>query len=274
MSTLELALTKNFLVKRSKLRPTVAVVLGSGFTALTEWVQPQTALDYASIPNFARGSVPGHSGQLIFGTTPAGRPLLVFAGRVHYYEGISMEQVAYPVHVAHALGAKMLIVTNAAGGLNPEYAPGELMLIRDHINLMGDNPLRGMQTAKGVRFPVMRDAYDLDLIARALDSARRHAVKLNLGVYAAMSGPAYETDAELRMLYGLGADAVGMSTVPEVMAARQLGMRVLGLSVIANDAFPHRRQAPRDVDHAEVLRVVEGAASSVAAIVKDVIEAD
>jgi purine-nucleoside phosphorylase len=273
VSTLRLALTKNFLTKRSKLQPEIAIVLGSGFSDTADWLAPETILDYASIPNFVPSTVGGHSGKLVFGHAPGGKPLLVFFGRAHYYEGLTMREAAYPAYVSHALGASIFIVTNAAGGLNPDFAPGELMLIRDHINLMGDNPLRGPQFPKdATRFPPMRDAYDLDLFARALDVARRHGIKLHQGVYAAMNGPAYETDAELRMLYSLGADAVGMSTVPEVMAARQVGLRVLGLSVISNDVFPRRRQQPAEVSHEEVLHVVAQSVPHVRAILKDIVE--
>jgi purine-nucleoside phosphorylase len=270
---LGLALTKNFLTKRSKLRPQVALMLGSGLAKAADWIKPSTEVDYGTIPNFATTSTAGHHGKLVFGNTPSGKAVLVFAGRAHYHEGCSMREVAYPAYVAGALGAKTLIVTNAAGGLNPDFSPGDLMLIRDHINLMGDNPLRDPAVRKqGTEFPSLREAYDLGLLAFALDVARRNGIKLHNGVYAAMAGPAYETDAELRMLYTLGADAVGMSTVPEVLAARQLGMRVLGLSVISNDVFPHRRQSPKEISHDGVLRVVEQALPNVRTIVAEVIE--
>jgi purine-nucleoside phosphorylase len=270
---LGLALTKNFLTKQTKLRPEIALVLGSGFAQAADWVEPQAVLDYKSIPNFAPSSVAGHSGKLVFGHAPSGKAVMVFQGRAHYHEGVTMREVAYPAYVAAALGASSFIVTNAAGGLNPDFSPGDLMLIRDHLNLMGDNPLRDPEVRKqGVRFPSMREAYNLELFAMALGIARRHHIALQNGVYAAMAGPAYETDAELRMLYTLGADAVGMSTVPEVMAARQVGLRVLGLSVISNDVFPHRRQPPSELTHEEVLRVVEAAMPAVRAIVKDVVE--
>jgi purine-nucleoside phosphorylase len=270
---LGLALTKNFLTKHTKLRPRIAVVLGSGLSEATDWVEVETVLDYKSIPNFAPNSVAGHGGKLVFGHAPGGKAILVFQGRVHYHEGLAMREVAYPAYVAAALGASVFIVTNAAGGLNADFTPGDIMLIRDHLNLMGDNPLRDPEVRKqGIRFPSMREAYDLDLFALALDIARRQGIKLQNGVYAAMAGPAYETDAELRMLHTLGADAVGMSTVPEVMAARQVGLRVLGLSVIANDVFPHRRQPPKEVTHEDVLRVVEGAAPAVRAMIKGLVE--
>jgi purine-nucleoside phosphorylase len=273
MSTLELALTKNFLTKHSKLRPKVALVLGSGFAAAVDWITPEKTLDYSAIPNFISTSTAGHAGKLIFGHASNGKPVLVFAGRAHYHEGHTMRQVAYPAYVAAELGASTFIVTSAAGGLNPDFSPGDVMLIRDHLNLMGDNPLRDPEVRKhGARFPSMRQAYDLELFAAALDIARRHGIKLHNGVYAAMAGPAYETDAELRMLFALGADAVGMSTVPEVLAARQVGLRVLGLSVIANDAYPHRRQPPKEAGHEQVLATVERALPSIRTIVKELVE--
>ncbi|HXW51079.1 MAG TPA: purine-nucleoside phosphorylase [Candidatus Acidoferrales bacterium] len=273
MSSLGLALTKNFLAKHTKLRPSHAIVLGSGLASAVDWLQVETTLSYASIPNFPHGSVSGHAQNLIVGKTPGGVAVAVFAGRAHFYEGASMREAAYPAVVAHALGATTLVVTNAAGGLNADFDAGDLMLVRDHLNLMGDNPLRGAEVLKGTqRFVSMRDAYDVGLLGEALASAKRHGIALPMGVYAAMSGPAFETEAELRMLYALGADAVGMSTVPEVMAARQLGMRVLGLSVISNDAFPRRRRQPAEQSHEEILKVVERSCPSVRSIVLDVIE--
>ncbi len=273
MSTLGLALTKNFLVKHTKLRPAYAIVLGSGLGAAVDWLDVESAIAYASIPNFPKGTVPGHEHKLVVGRTPGGVVVAAFLGRVHFYEGASMREVAYPVSVAHALGARTLIVTNAAGGLNPDFREGELMLVRDHLNLIGDNPLRGPDFPKGrSRFVAMRDAYDITLLGEALASANRQHITLQMGVYAALSGPAYETEAELRMLYALGADAVGMSTVPEVMAARQLGMRVLGLSVISNDAFPRRRKQPSEHSHAEILSVVEQACPNASNLILDLIE--
>lgn len=271
--TLRLALTKNYLAKHIKLRPKIAIVLGSGLGKVAEVIESQTAIPYEDIPNFAAPSVSGHKGRLIAGRARGLTPVLIFDGRPHYYEGLTMQQVAYPAYVAAALGVSVFIVTNAAGGIDPAMRPGELMLIRDHLNLLGDNPLRGQEPAAlGTRFPAMRDAYDPALIDLALRAAQASGVRVHLGVYAAMSGPAYETEAELRMLHRLGADAVGMSTVPEVIAARQAGLRVLGLSVIANDASPGRRDEPDDADHEAVLRVVDRSAADVRAILEGVIE--
>jgi len=271
--TLRLALTKNYLAKHTKLRPKVAVVLGSGLGAVADMVENPTAIAYKDIPNFPVTGVPGHKAQIIFGRTRNRTPIVVFDGRPHYYEGLTAQQVAYPAYVAQALGVSVFIVTNAAGGIAQELSPGDIMVIRDHMNLLGDNPLRGLQALKfGPRFPALRGAYDAGLLDLALRTAQSAHIPVHLGVYAVMSGPSFETDAELRMLHTLGADAVGMSTVPEVIAAYQAGMRVLGLSVIANDVMPRRRQEPAAVDHDAVLLVVAQAASRVRTLLEGVIE--
>lgn len=266
-----LTLTKNFLIKQSKLRPRVAIVLGSGLAEIADAVEEKTEVAYKDIPNFPMTSVVGHRGQIVFGRMQ-GVGVIVFDGRLHFYEGLPMQQVAFPAYVAAQLGASAFIVTNAAGGINEEYAPGDLMVIRDHLNLTGDNPLRGPNFGQlGARFVAMRDAYDPELFALALKVAAAEKIKLHQGIYAAVAGPTYETDAELRMLRVLGADAVGMSTVPEVIAARHAGMRVFGLSVIANDASPQRAHAVLTVDHESVGRVVSQSAPKARAIIEGVI---
>ncbi len=176
MSSLGLALTKNFLAKQTKLRPKFAIVLGSGFGEAVDWLKVEKTLDYADIPNFPHSSVAGHHGQLVFGHSQGGVAVVVFRGRAHYYEGLTMRDAAFPAYVAHALGASIFIVTNAAGGLNQDFAAGDLMLIRDHLNLMGDNPLRSLELPVGAqRFVAMRDAYDLELSNLPLGcSPRRH----------------------------------------------------------------------------------------------------
>jgi purine-nucleoside phosphorylase len=271
--SLRLALTRNFLAKANKLRPRVAVVLGSGLGAVAQMVEAQTTVAYREIPNFPATTVAGHKGRLIFGMV-GDVPVTVFDGRLHYYEGLTMEQVAYPAYVSRELGTEVLIATNAAGGISEALSPGDLMLVRDHLNLMGDTPLRGEQARPtDTRFVSMRDAYDPALLDLALGQAAASGIALKLGVYAALSGPSYETDAELRMLYGLGADAVGMSTVPEVIVARHCGMRVLALSVIANDAMPKRRRRLAELDHNAVLHEVEGAAPRVRTVLERTIAA-
>ena len=267
-----LRLTRNFLIKQSKLRPKAALVLGSGLSSLADAATAQTIISYKDIPHFPTTSVAGHKGRLIFGRI-RGTPVLIFDGRVHFYEGLSMQQVAYPVYVARALGASVLIATNAAGGINEQFSTGDLMLIRDHINLTGDSPLRGPNVPElGARFPNMRNAYDLDLIELAQRVAAENGLTLRQGIYVAVGGPTYETEAELRMLHAFGADAVGMSTVPEVIAARHTGLRVLGLSVIANSAVPSSGGIAVEVNHEEVQRAVANSASQVRMLLEGIIE--
>jgi purine-nucleoside phosphorylase len=192
--------------------------------------------DYAEIPNFPTTSVEGHEGKLVYGVL-GGKRVLAMQGRFHYYEGWSFEQLTFPLRVYSLLGIETLVVTNSAGGINPDYRPGHLMLIRDHINLMGSNPLRGPNLEEfGTRFPDMSEAYDRGLRRLALECAEEMSFHLHIGVYSGMPGPSYETPAEIRMLRRLGADAVGMSTVPEVIVANHCGMRVLGISCITNMA--------------------------------------
>ncbi|MDQ7857281.1 MAG: purine-nucleoside phosphorylase [Armatimonadota bacterium] len=230
--------------------PEVAIILGSGLSALAEHVTADAQIPYGAIPHFPVGHVEGHPGRLVIGTLE-GRPVAVMQGRVHYYEGYSLAEVVFPVRVFHALGARLLIVTNAAGGLNRLFRAGELMVITDHINFMGSNPLIGPnEEALGPRFPDMVDAYDPALVQHAETVALGEGIVLRKGVYVAVSGPSYETPAELRMMARWGADAVGMSTAHEVIAARHLGMRVLGLSAITDMATG---EAPAHVTHEDVI---------------------
>lgn len=215
--------------------PRLLMILGSGLGGLADVVDADASVPYEEIPGFAPSRVVGHAGRLIAGTLE-GTPLLVMAGRYHLYEGHDARVVAHPVRVARALGAEMLFVTNAAGGISPRLVPGSLMIIEDHINFMGTNPLRGAVFGEELRFPDMTEAYDPEL--RALFAARAEAlgIAVDAGVYCGVLGPSFETPAEIRAFARLGADAVGMSTVPEVIAARSAGMRVAGLSLITNHA--------------------------------------
>jgi purine-nucleoside phosphorylase len=221
--------------------PSIGVILGSG---LGEFARKAAGaeLEFSKIPGFPRPTVAGHSGLIKLGASVA-----VMAGRVHYYEGHPIEDVVLPVFLLHRFGVRTLIVTNAAGGVNREFTPGDLVLIRDHVNLMGVNPLRGPNPDLGPRFPDMSSTYTPDLrgMVRALSPR-----PLREGVYAAFSGPSYETPAEIRMLAAIGVDLVGMSTVPEVIAAAYLGMRVLGISCVTNMAAGI---LPQPLDHAEVI---------------------
>lgn len=227
-----------FLAPRLGLVPEWGLILGTGISLLGEHLKGGGALPYADLPHFPRATSPTHKGALGWGRL-AGRPVLLFQGRVHAYEGYSPRQVTFPVRLLAALGAKRLILTNAAGGLNPQFSTGELMLIADHLNFLGDNPLVGENVeAWGPRFPDMSRVYDGDLAARAQEVARRQGLTLRKGVYAAVKGPCLETPAEVRFLRLAGADAVGMSTVPEAIAAVHAGLQILGLSVLSNMNLP------------------------------------
>lgn len=225
--------------QRTRHRPRVGVVLGSGLNALAEAVEDADTIGYGDIPHFPTPSVEGHSGHLVLGHL-AGVPVMVMQGRVHFYEGYPIQQVVLPIRVMQVMGVETLIVTNAAGGLNPAFSAGELMLIRDHISLIGmagSNPLMGPNDPSlGPRFPDMSHAYAPELRQVAHEVARQEGIPVHEGVYAGLSGPSFETPAELRFLRLIGADAVGMSTVSEVTVARHGGLRVLGVSGISNVA--------------------------------------
>jgi purine-nucleoside phosphorylase len=230
-------------------RVRAAVVLGSGFGGLAGAVEDPTVVPYTDLPSFPHTStlIPGHAGRLLLGDV-AGLPVVVFQGRGHRYMGFSALEVAYPARLAAALGAEVLIVTNAAGGVSPELETGDVVLIEDHINLSGDNPLVGWPGPPGgVPFVPMRDAYDPGLRAIALQVAAEQDICLHPGVYTGLLGPSFETPAEVEMLHRIGTDVVGMSTVHEVIVARALGLRVLGLSLVSNTA------AGMDISHEEVL---------------------
>ena len=215
-------------------KPEVAVVLGSGLGRFALHIDVARSVPYEEIPGFHRTSVIGHSGNLIFGTI-AGKRVVCQQGRLHYYEGHSIQDVAFPVRVMYTLGARSLVITNAAGGINEGFEPGDIMLIRDHINFQGTNPLLGPNDPElGERFPDMTRTYDPEYAEQVLAIAERQGLAIRQGVYIGVAGPSYETPAEIRMFRGLGADAVGMSTVPEVIAAHHIGFRVVGLSCITN----------------------------------------
>jgi purine-nucleoside phosphorylase len=236
---------------RTGLVPQVGVVLGSGLGAFGDSLDDATVVPYHEIPHFRASTVVGHSGALVLGRC-RGVPVAVMKGRVHYYEGLSLEQVVFPVRVLGRLGIRTLVVTNAAGAVNTGFAPGELMVIEDHINLIG-NPLVGPnEDSLGERFFDMSVAYDPELRAAAEEACQAAGVRCHRGVYLATSGPSFETPAEIRAFRALGADAVGMSTVPEVIAARHLGVRVLAISCLTNMAAGVLK---KKLDHLEVLEV-------------------
>lgn len=248
--------------------PRVAVILGSGLGALVDDVADARSVSYASVPGFPAVAVHGHAGRVVMGRL-AGVPVVLFAGRFHGYEGHSSALIGFPVRVARALGADTLVVSNAAGGVNPAFAPGDLMVVTDQLNLTGSSPLAGPLEEGDERFPDMSQAYDPALRAVLHRAAAEQGVVLREGVYAALPGPAYETPAEVRMLRTLGADAVGMSTVPEVIVARAAGMRVAGVSCITNLAAGLQ---PTPLSHAEVLETTARVSAEFRAVVRRAIE--
>lgn len=241
---------------RSRCQPQVGLILGSGLNALADAVERADRIPYSDLPHFGVSTVQGHSGQLVLGELE-GKPVMVMQGRLHHYEGYSLDQVTLPVRVMQLMGVQALIVTNAAGGLNPAFRPGDLMLISDHINLMGmagHSPLRGPNDPTlGPRFPDMSEAYDRGLRELALRVAQEAGIQLHQGVYICLGGPSFETPADLRFLHMIGADAVGMSTVPEVTVARHGGLKVLGISGISNVAQVEPGAAT-ETTHEEVLQ--------------------
>lgn len=245
--------------------PALAIVLGSGLGGLAARIEDARLVPYGEIDGFASTTVEGHAGELIAGTL-AGREVLALAGRFHMYEGHSAAQAAFPTRVAHALGARTLLLSNAAGGVRRTFGTGELMVVNDHINFMWSNPLIGPVEAGEERFPDMSAPYDAELRRLLHDCARAQGIILHDGVYAGLQGPMYETPAEVRMLERLGADAVGMSTVPEVLCARALGMRVATVSCITN---PAAGMTNEKVNHADVLRATQRAAGQFEQLVMD-----
>ncbi|XP_009931954.2 purine nucleoside phosphorylase [Opisthocomus hoazin] len=250
--------TADWLRARTVQRPKTAIICGTGLGGLADLLDNKIVFPYEDIPHFPRSTVVGHAGRLVFGDLN-GQPCVCMQGRFHYYEGHSVSTVTFPIRVFFILGVEILIVTNAAGGLNPHFQVGDIMLIRDHIStfgLGGQNPLRGPNDERfGVRFPSMSDAYEQDLLGLAMESAQELGF-LNFireGVYCLVAGPCYETIAESRMLQALGADAVGMSTVPEVIVARHCGLRVLGISLITNKVVMSYNSQEK-ASHEEVLR--------------------
>ncbi len=259
----------------TELEPQVGLVLGSGLSPLAEGVQDPVSFPYRELPHFPSSTVAGHAGQLVLGHLE-NRPVIVMQGRTHYYEGYSMAQITFPVRVMQVLGIETLIVTNAAGGLDPAFHAGDVMLITDHINLIGMtglNPLRGPNVDElGPRFPDMSQPYDADLSALARQVAAQEGIPLREGVYICLAGPSYETMADLRFLRIIGADAVGMSTVPEVTVARHGRTRVLGLSGITN-VLPVEGGPVVETSHEDVLEAGEKLAPRLEAVIRGVLRA-
>jgi purine-nucleoside phosphorylase len=248
--------------------PEVGLILGSGLGVLAEEIENPIKVPYEEIPNFPVSTVEGHAGQLVIGTL-GGKTVIAMQGRFHYYEGYTQQEVTFPVRVMKILGVKKLIVTNAAGGVNESYLPGNLMLITDHINKMGDNPLMGPNFKEfGPRFPDMSEAYSKRMRALAIEVAKKQDIELKQGVYLAFSGPTYETPAEIRMARILGGDAVGMSTVPEVITANHTGIETLGISCITNMAAGILDQP---LCHEEVIETTERVKSQFLKFVREIV---
>lgn len=234
----QVAAAQKFIASKWSGRPTVGVILGTGLGGFSKEIQVESTISYADIPHFPRSTVESHAGQLLAGKL-SGMTILAMEGRFHFYEGYSMKDVTFPVRVMKAMGCDTLIVSNACGGMNPQYSSGDIMVIEDHINLMGDNPLRGINDDQlGPRFPDMCQPYDAHLIELAREVGMENKIPTQKGVYVAVAGPNLETRAEYRFLRAIGSDVVGMSTVPEVIVAVHSGMKVLGLSVITDMCLP------------------------------------
>jgi purine-nucleoside phosphorylase len=254
--------------ERTEVRPRVAIVLGTGLGGLAEEIEAESTIPYEEIPDFPVPTVESHSGRLLLGRL-SGQPVVAMQGRFHLYEGYSMQQVAFPVRVLRGLGAETLIVSNACGGMNPMWDVGDLMLIADHINLLGDNPLIGPNIDElGPRFPDMSEPYDLELQRMALDVAKEERITLRRGVYVAVPGPNLETRAEYRFLRTIGADVVGMSTVPEVIVAVHAQMKVLGVSIITDSCLPDALK-PASVE--QIIRVAGAAEPKLTHLIRNVV---
>lgn len=247
----------------------VGIILGTGLGGLVKDIEISHEIDYADLPHFPLSTVESHKGKLIFGKI-GGKNVVAMQGRFHYYEGYTMKQITYPVRVMKFLGVKNLLVSNACGGMNPLYRRGDLMLMIDHINLLGDNPLIGSNEDElGPRFPDMSEPYSLELIEKAEEAALENKIKIHKGVYVAVTGPNLETRAEYRFLRGIGADVVGMSTIPENIVAVHMGMKVLGISIITDECFPESLQ-PVNVE--EIIAAAMKAEPKMTLIMKEVIK--
>lgn len=254
---------------RTSAEVSVAIVLGSGLGAFAGDLTEATEISYDQIPGFARATVEGHAGRLVIGK--AGEvTVAAMQGRFHFYEGYSLQDVTFPIRVLKLLGVRTLVLTNAAGSLNVEFTPGSLMVITDHLNLLGDNPLRGENDERfGPRFPDLSTVYSHELQNIVIEEGSAMGIELRRGVYAALSGPSYETPAEIHMVRALGADAVGMSTVPEAIVARHMGMNVIGISCITNLAAG---VSNRPIDHSQVMKIGEGVRGAFTELLRQVVK--
>jgi len=256
--------TSAFLRARVSAQPRFGLILGTGLGALASQIQDAVAISYRDIPNFAHSTAESHAGNLVFGSL-GGVPVVAMQGRVHFYEGYSMQQVTFPVRVMKALGVDSLVVTNAAGGMNPQMGPGDLVAIHDHINLMGGNPLIGPNDERlGDRFPDLSEPYDRAYLRRIEEIALEQRIRLHRGVFVAVAGPNLETAAEYRFLRAIGADVVGMSLVPESIVAAHSSMRVLALTIVTDECLPDRLER---ADVAKIIRTANEAEPSLTRLV-------
>lgn len=260
--------TADFIRDRISFQPEIAIILGSGLGDLQKEVHDSVILPYEQLPNFPQTTVKGHTGKLIFGEI-SGKKVAMMSGRFHYYEGYSMQEVTFPIRVFKFLGIEKLIVSNAAGGVNPSFSVGDVMIITDHINMFPEHPLRGKNFEElGPRFPDMSEAYDKTWVNSAFEIAKKLGIELKKGVYLGLQGPTFETPAEYGMVRALGADAVGMSTVPEIIVARHMNMRCFALSVITDLGGPG---IAVEVSHEEVLNAAQKAMPKVIKLVKEML---
>lgn len=261
--------TKSILDRSRNFRPEVGIILGTGLGGLVKEITAEYEIPYSEIPNFAQSTVEGHSGRLILGEL-GGKKVLAMQGRFHFYEGYTMQQITFPVRVMKALGINTLCVSNASGGMNPAFEVGEIMIITDHINLFPTNPLIGKNiNTLGPRFPDMGEAYNKNFVQLAKQIAAENNIKVSTGVYAGLTGPCFETPAEYRYLWRIGADAVGMSTVPEVIVAKHSGMNVFGISIITDLGVEGHTQK---VTHEEVQQVANKQEPKLTFIVKELVK--
>lgn len=268
MNLIKLNETVLFIQSKTTIKPQVGIILGSGLGGLVNELEITTSLAYEEIPNFPVSTVKGHGGKLLFGRLN-GKEVVMLSGRFHYYEGYNMQEVTFPVRVMKMLGAELLMVSNAAGGMNKNFKVGDLMIINDHINLFPEHPLRGKNDEQiGPRFPDMTEPYSLELVEKAKAIATKHTIHVHEGVYIGLQGPTFETRAEYRFLHVIGGDTVGMSTVPEVIVAIHMGMRVFGMSVVTDLGI---REDMNIITHEEVLEAANAAAPKMALIFKELL---
>ncbi|HMX85241.1 MAG TPA: purine-nucleoside phosphorylase [Saprospiraceae bacterium] len=260
----------DYIVTHLNVKPKIGMVLGTGLSNIASEIEDEVIIRYAAIPWFSHSTVASHKGEMVFGRLGE-KDVVILAGRFHYYEGYTMQQVTFPVRVLKELGVETILISNAAGSVNAAYEAGDIVFLKDHINLMPENPLRGPNDERlGLRFPDMSDAYDKNLIEKAVEIANKNNIRCHQGVYVALQGPNLETPSEYNFINVIGGDLVGMSTVPEVLVARHCGMRVFGVSVVSNKCFP--LSAIKETTHESVIAVANETEPKLAKIFKEIIQ--